>query len=141
MISKINVNLQSFIFDNKVEYSKNLIRRKSLLMISKAMGVSVGKELADYILRYGYLAYKHSELYGINSIQFLNSDMVKQTIYLHTYYNETKNYISLENQGEGDYYLVNDKDEIYEFNTETRTLTSTRNKLYEYIIERFKSIQ
>lgn len=105
------------------------------------MGASIGNELSDYILKYGYLAYKHSELYGINSIQFLDSDMVKQTIYLHTYYPETKLFIALENQGEGDYYLVDEYDFIYEFDTELLILTPTNTKLYEYILQRFKSIQ
>ena len=79
------------------------------------MGVQIGKELADYILQYGYLAFEYSELYGINSRQFLESDMVKQTIYLHSYYPETREYIAIENHGEGDYYIVDKNDYIYEF--------------------------
>ena len=104
------------------------------------MGVQIGKELADYILQYGYLAFEYSELYGINSRQFLESDMVKQTIYLHSYYPETREYIAIENQGEGDYYLVDKNDYIYEFDVEMSTLTPTLIKLYEYILNRFESI-
>ena len=134
------MTLQTFIDEYDVEYSTNLIKKEDLIKVSDKMGVQIGKELADYILQYGYLAFEYSELYGINSRQFLESDMVKQTIYLHSYYPETREYIAIENQGEGDYYLVDKNDYIYEFDVEMSTLTPTLIKLYEYILNRFESI-
>ena len=134
------MTLQTFIDEYDVEYSTNLIKKEDLIKVSDKMGVQIGKELADYILQYGYLAFEYSELYGINSRQFLESDMVKQTIYLHSYYPETREYIAIENQGEGDYYIVDKNDYIYEFDVEMSTLTPTLIKLYEYILNRFESI-
>ena len=134
------MTLQTFIDEYDVEYSTNLIKKEDLIKVSDKMGVQIGKELADYILQYGYLAFEYSELYGINSRQFLESDMVKQTIYLNSYYPETREYIAIENQGEGDYYIVDKNDYIYEFDVEMSTLTPTLIKLYEYILNRFESI-
>ena len=134
------MTLQTFIAEYDVEYSTNLIKQEDLIKVTDKMGVQIGKELADYILKYGYLAFEYSELYGINSRQFLESDMVKQTIYLNSYYPETREYIAIENQGEGDYYLVDKNDYIYEFDVEMNTLTPTLTKLYEYILNRFESI-
>ena len=134
------MTLQTFIAEYDVEYSTNLIKQEDLIKVTDKMGVQIGKELADYILKYGYLAFEYSELYGINSRQFLESDMVKQTIYLHSYYPETREYIAIENQGEGDYYIVDKNDYIYEFDVEMNTLTPTLTKLYEYILNRFESI-
>jgi len=57
------------------------------------------KELTQYILEYGYLGYKHIELYGIDSKQKSESDMVKQTKYLNKYFPKTVGFIVLENAG------------------------------------------
>ena len=134
------MTLQTFVRKYDVEYSTNLIKKEELIKVSDAMGVQIGKELADYILEYGYLAFEYSELYGINSRQFLESDMVKQTIYLHSYYPETSEFIAIENQGDGDYYLVDRNDYIYEFDVEMSTLTPTFTTLYEHILNRFELI-
>lgn len=131
------MTLEQFVIDNDVEYCKNLIRPEGMAQIAKAMGVTIGKELEDYILRYGYLAYQHVELYGINSKQVLDSDMVKQTIYLHERYPETQGYVALENLGEGDYRLVDQNDHIYEFDARLRGLCPAKEKLNEYILHRF----
>ena len=135
------MTLQTFIAEYDVEYSENLIKKKDLIKVSDKIGVQIGKELADYILKYGYLAFEYSELYGINSRQFLKSDMVKQTMYLHSHYPETREYIAIENQGEGDYYLVDKNDYIYEFDVEMNALTPTFVKLYEYILNRFELLR
>lgn len=134
------MTLHTFIANNEVEYSKNLIKKNDLLVVSEYMGAQIGEELTEYILRYGYLAYRHSELYGVNARQFLDSDMVRQTVYLHRYFPETKNYIALENRGDGDYFLVDENDHVYEFDTEIRNFTPLKIKLYEHILQRFKAL-
>ena len=134
------MSLQDFIIEYDVEHSTNLIQNEDLKKVSEKMGVQIGKELADYILRYGYLAFRYSELYGINARQFLESDMIKQTLYLHSNYPETKELIAIENRGEGDYFLVDKNDHIFEFDVEMNTLMPTLTTLYEYILNRFESI-
>ena len=56
------MTLQTFIDEYDVEYSTNLIKKEDLIKASDRMGVQIGKELADYILQYGYLAFEYSEI-------------------------------------------------------------------------------
>ena len=74
----------------------------------------------------------------MNSRQGLESDMVKQTRYLHKYFPATFAYVALENQGEGDYYLVNSNDEVYEYFSEQGQLLKTGLTLFDYIVQRFE---
>ena len=57
-----------------------------------------------------------------------------------SYYPETSEFIAIENQGDGDYYLVDRNDYIYEFDVEMSTLTPTFTTLYEHILNRFELI-
>ena len=45
----------------------------------------MSSQLREYLLSYGYLASGSVELYGINSRQKMDSDMIRQTRYLHEY--------------------------------------------------------
>lgn len=135
------MDIQTFVTQNEVEYSDSLIEASDIPKIENAIGVSLGDELKMYILKYGYLAYKFSELYGVTARQLLDSDLVKQTQYLHSYYPETSGLIAIENQGEGDYYLVDSEDNVFELDTELKSLIPTSKKVFEYIIQRFESIK
>ena len=134
------MTLQSFIESHDVDFSKNLIQESEVNEFERAAQVNVGKQLGQYILKYGYLAYDYIELYGINSKQLLNSDMVKQTIYLHKYYPKTKGLIAIENQGEGDYFCTDSNDMMFEFDSELDKLTPIKLKLFDYILSRFQSV-
>lgn len=135
------MDIQTFVIQNEVEYSDSLIETNDVPKIENAIGVSMGDELKMYILTYGYLAYKFSELYGVTARQLLDSDLVKQTLYLHSYYPETLGLIAIEKQGEGDYYLVDSEDNVFELDTELKSLIPTSKKVFEYIIQRFESIK
>ena len=76
----------------------------------------------------------------MNARQGLNSDMVKETLYLHEYYPETKEFVAIENQGEGDYYLVNGRDEVYEYYANLGKLVQMKYTLFEYIVHRFEQV-
>ena len=136
-----DMDIQTFVTQNEVEYSDSLIEASDIPKIENAIGVSLGDELKMYILTYGYLAYKFSELYGVTGRQLLDSDLVKQTQYLHSYYPETSGLIAIENQGEGDYYLADSEDNVFELDTELKSLIPTSKKVFEYIIQRFESIK
>ena len=134
------MNLNEFIENKEVEYTRNLIVFDDIKDIEKELGVSVGEELAQYILKYGYLGYKHVELYGINSKQKFESDMVTQTKYLHKYFSKTEGFIALENAGDGYYILVGPNDDVYEYSSEDDSIQKTDKKLYAYILKRFQDI-
>ena len=132
--------LESFISANNVLHTTRLIDEEQLQKVEEFIGLSFGPQLKEYILKYGYLSYKHSELYGINSNQNLDSDLVKQTLYLHNYFHITRGFIALENQGEGDYYIVDEDDNVYEYDTEIKELNKTNMKVFDYILQRFQSL-
>ena len=134
----MNMNLTEFAEKKEVDHTKNLIGADDVARLEKLVGVSFGKELTQYILRYGYLAYKHVELYGINSKQMADSDMIKQTIYLHKYFPKTKGYIALENTGDGDYIIVDSFDDVFEYISDEDSVQRTGWKLFGYIINRFQ---
>lgn len=135
------MNIKQFISENDVDQTNALIDVKMLEQAEKEVGVKFGKELTEYLLKYGYLAFEFVELYGMNSRQGLESDMVKQTRYLHKYFPATLSYVALENQGDGDYYLIDGNDEVYEYLAEQDKLIKTGLKLFAYIIQRFEEVQ
>ena len=135
------MSLEQFIEKNEVDKTTNLVDESVIAEAEEKLEVTFGAQLKQYILKYGYLAYEHAELYGMNSNEKLKSDLVEQTKYLHKYYPETKNYIAIENQGEGDYYLVDQSDMVFEYDTDTGKLTAADCTLFEYIAKRFESIK
>ena len=133
--------IESFISNNQVDYNNNTIDKSMLKQAEKAVSVRFGKELTEYLLKYGYLGYKHVEFFGINRNQGLESDLVKQTQYVHEQFPATSDLVAIENQGEGDYYLVDSSDNVYEYDTNVKRLRKTGNKLFDHILQRFTSIK
>ena len=118
------MSLEQFIEENEVDKTTNLVDESVIAEAEVQLQVTFGTQLKQYILKYGYLGYEYAELYGMNSNENLKSDLVEQTKYLHKYYPETKNYIAIENQGEGDYYLVDQSDMVFEYDTDMEKMTS-----------------
>lgn len=135
------MNLTEFIRNNDVDYSSNKISENNLLEIEKTTGMSLGSQLKQYILDYGYLGYKHIELFGVNNQQGINSDMINKTQQLHKNFEKTIGLIVIEDQGDGDYYLVDSNDMIYRFVAANNELCPQNISLFEYILQRFLSIK
>lgn len=135
------MNLDTFVIHHNVDHSNSRIDVSMLEQAEKATGTKFGEELAVYLLKYGYLGFEHVELYGMNSRQGLKSDLVSQTMYMHQYYPDTSSLVAIENQGEGDYYLVDSEDNVYEYDTNIKQLRKTGLKLFEYILKRFESVE
>lgn len=135
------MNFEKFAAEHDLERSKSCIQKSQVGEFEMAMGIVFGEELTKYVIEYGYLAYEFIELYGINSVQMLDSDMVKQTLYLHKYFPKTENLIALENQGDGDYYLVDTHDCVFEYISETDSLTNTGLSLFQFVAKRFQEVE
>ena len=120
-------DLDKFIKEKGVEFTKNLINMENI------------NEAQNY-LGNGYLAYEYAELYGINSIQLMESDMIKETKRLHELFQKTANLIIIENQGDGDYYLVDSNDNVYEYISDIDELTDVKMSLFDYILNRFTEV-
>lgn len=133
-------DLDKFIKEKGVEFTKNLINMENINEAQNYLGITFGSELKEYILEYGYLAYEYAELYGINSIQLMESDMIRETKRLHELFPKTANLIIIENQGDGDYYLVDSNDNVYEYISDIDELTDVKMSLFDYILNRFTEV-
>lgn len=130
--------LEEFISNNEVLFTKNLVSEEMIQEIEKSICVVIGPKLKEYILKYGFLSFEHIEFYGINSIQGINSDMIKKTLILHEQYPSTKLMVALENRGDGEYILIDEEDNTYKIDTSIDTNVIPLNKeLFDYIIDRF----
>ena len=109
------IKLEEFIRKHDVDYSNKCVDEMAMPKIIENCGMKFGSQLTYYILRYGYLGYGFVEFYGVSRVDFLHSDMIKETKYLHKWFPETYNKVAFENQGDGDYYLVDENDNMYRF--------------------------
>lgn len=134
------MTLVEFINNNDVDFSFNRISENNIFEIEKTIGVSLGSQLKQYILEYGYLGYKHIELFGVNNFQGINSDMLNKTLRLHKISEKTIGMIAVEDQGDGDYYLVDSNDMIYRFILDNNELLPQNIDLFSYILQRFMTI-
>lgn len=132
------MDIHAFVCSNDVDHSPWPADTALIGKAQESVGVVFGPELIDYLTTYGYLGFESAELYGLNARQGLNSDMVKQTLYLVKYYPIIEGYIALENYGEGDYIVVDSEDQVFQFITEEMRLVPRGEKLYEYILARFE---
>ena len=132
--------LPEFIKNNDVDYSFNRISSEKICEYEDKTGVKFGCLLKRYILDYGYLGYRHIEFFGINNVQGINSDMLHKTFWLHENFAKTKNLIAIEDQGDGDYYLVDSNDLVYRFVVANNELIFKNIDLFEYILQRFLTI-
>lgn len=134
------MELKDFINNNDVDYSYNRVNESFLPEMERIVGVKIGEQLKDYILKYGYLGYEHIELFGVNNFQLADSDMIRRTLFLHEHFDVTEGFIAIEDQGDGDYYLVDCNDMIYRFIAASKELTSTDLDVNKYILKRFLSV-
>lgn len=135
------MTLANFVKENGVVTTLYKIPENRIPQYEKVLGVKMGPQLKRYILNYGLLMYKHIRLFGINYIQKYESDMVTETLFLHKDFGDkTRNLIAVEDQGDGDYYLVDEEDRVFRFICDCNELEETGLTLNQYILERFTSV-
>ena len=134
------MTLKDFINANGVQFTYNRVDKDFLPVMEKLIETKTGEQLRNYILSYGYLGYKYIEFYGVNNIQEEKSDMIVNTVFLHSTYEATKGLIAFEDWGDGDYYLVDENDMMYRFLIDDESLEAKNIKLEDYILERFMSV-
>lgn len=131
------MGLEELVNGRDVDFTKHTIASSQIAQMENLLGVKIGSELREYILKYGYLGYEDIELYGINSRQYDKSDMITQTTYLHKYFYKIEDYIGLENLGDGTYIVVDAQDNVYRYDSESDELNSLGIRLFDYITKRF----
>lgn len=123
-----------------VEKLEELVTEEFLEKVEETLNLKFGNKLKNYILDFGYLAFEYVEFYGINPAQGFDSDLITQTQYLHKSFPQTYNLIAFENQGDGDYFLVDENDKMFEFDSALKELKCINQNLEEYILDRFNTV-
>lgn len=111
----------------------------TLIEVKRKIGVEFGPEMIEYLTTYGYLSFGSVEFYGLYQIDLEKTDLVKNTNYLHKTFPKTKQLIALENRGDGEYCLVDNQDYVYVFDCETEEIVPLKEKVFDYMLRRFKS--
>lgn len=120
------------------EYSNQPASPDTVQAAQAKLGCKFGKQLRDYLIEFGYLAFGSVELYGITERQKLNSDLVKTTLMLHKQWPVTSDKTAIENQGDATYILVDGSDKVYEFipDENSKKCSPLKMSLLQYIISR-----
>lgn len=119
-------------FDD-IEYTKNLVTENDIQQLEEITESKFGEELKFYILNYGYLALNNIEFFGVNSKQMSKSDMIKTTTELHLNFDLTKNLVALIKSTDDIYYLVDEFDDVFRFDSYINTIEPLNIKLSTFI--------
>lgn len=132
------MKLSEIINGRDIDVSPAPIRTSDIGMAEVLLGVTVGSQLKEYLTEYGYIGYGFIEMYGINSKMGPRSSMIKRTVALHERHPKTKALIAIEDQGDGDYYLVDSNDRVFRYLESRDELTDAEMTLFEYIDQRLR---
>ena len=116
--------------------ASSLIQEDEIAYFEKIMNVTMGEQLKNYILQFGCIGYEFITFFGIIERLKERSSMVKHTLYLHEKASQTLPFIAFEDQGDGDFYLVDSEDNVYRYLESRDELQELSLKLNEYILER-----
>lgn len=123
-----------------IDYSLNLVDEQFIDEMEKFLCVKIGRELREYILEFGHIEYEYIEFLGVNSLEKMNSDMVKLTVRLHENHEKTKSFVALESIGDSIYTLINADDSVYCYDAVLDDFPIfTGKKLSAYIEEKIKN--
>lgn len=127
-------NLKEIInsFDD-IEYTKNLITENDIQKLEEITESRFGEELKFYILNYGYIALNNIEFFGVNSKQMEKSDMIRTTTEIHLNFDLTKNLVALIKSTDDIYYLVDEFDNVFRFDSYINTIKPLNIKLSTFI--------
>ena len=133
------MTLDQFIDENDV-FMASTCGDDNLLQAQQKLGISFGGGLMEYLRNYGYLGYEYVEFYGISQKAGMKSNLIRKTEYLHQYFPKTAPYIAFGDFGEGDYYLIDSEDNMYEFWTEEEKLIPLHCKIDTFILKSFEAV-
>lgn len=134
------MKLSEIVKGKKIDCSPTPIRESDIIAVEIYLDAKIGNQLKEYLTNYGYIGCGFVEMYGIDRRMLMRSDMVKNTMLMHEQHPNTKGLIIIENQGDGDYYLVNSSDNMYRYLEERDHLTNLHINLYEYISKRLSIV-
>lgn len=119
-------------------------RPASIEIIEEAadiMNVQLGKQVKEYLSVCGKLSFSFVELYGITEYKQLNSDLIQKTCSLHMNYPQTRGYVVIEDQGDGDYVLCDSLDRTFQFiPTLSEEIVALNKSFIDYIMQRYREV-
>lgn len=130
------MKLKDILSKYDIDYSVNRIDAEEIKKYEELLGTEFGVQLREYIINYGYIGYRHIEMYGINAVQGKSSDMIKTTIALRQRDSQLNGLIAIENQGDGEYYFVDSKDQVYRYFQGSKELSKNSVDMESYIVHR-----
>ena len=130
------MKLKDILLKYDIDYSVSRIDAEEIKKYEELLGTEFGVQLSEYIINYGYIGYGHIEMYGINAVQGESSDMIKTTIALRQRDSQLDGLIAIENQGDGEYYFVDSKDQIYRYFQGSKELSMISVDMESYIVHR-----
>lgn len=119
-----------------IEFAKHRIKEGSLQAYEKMLNCKFGEQLKKYLLDLGYISYRSVELYGITADQGVDSDLIKTTKRLQKSFPALKGLIAVENQGDGDYYFVDQNDRMFRFLIASKEVIDLHMSFEDYVISR-----
>lgn len=129
--------IYQFITNNDVEFSNNRIDIKTLNEYIEKFDLKMGEQLQKYILEYGFLKFDTVQFYGINNIEKMESNMIKETLYYRKNYpREIKKFINFGNLKNGNILLVDCNDIVYCWG-HGYSIQNTGVKFFDYILNIF----
>lgn len=134
------MKLKDILLKYDIDYSVRRIDAEEIKKYEELLGTEFGVQLREYIINYGYIGYRHIEMYGINAVQGESSDMIKTTIALRQRDSQLNGLIAVENQGDGEYYFVDSKDQIYRYFQGSKELSKISVEMESYIVHRLMDI-
>lgn len=134
------MKLKDMLLKHDIDYSVNRIDAEEVEKYEELLGTKFGVQLIEYIINYGYIGYRHIEMYGINAAQGESSDMIKTTVALRKKDLQLNDLIAIENQGDGEYYFVDSKDQVYRYFQSSKELSKISVDMESYIVHRLMDI-
>lgn len=125
-----------------VKIAKYLPSDATLKQVSEKLSFKMGCYLNEYLSKCGYIEFSFVEIFGVTENKGLSSDMVIKTILLYKNYPQTMSYVALEDKGDGDYILCDERDNIFEFiPTFKSDLIPLNCDLFSYLVGRYNEIK
>ncbi len=119
--------------------SKKLPGEELLRQSSKILNFKFGTQLAHYLTRFGFLAFGHVELLGVNCNQGILSDLILKNLRLREECSILKDYLCIEDMGDRDFVLIDPADQIFRFNPESQKIPlKQKMDLEEYLLKRLE---
>lgn len=132
------LDLNTITFD--LECSKNLVSEDFMAEVENVLHFKIGEQLRKYLLDYGYIAFGNTELSGINSLQGMDSDMIKDTLKLREISNLTDQYVVIENIDSHSLVLCDKEDKMHSAvsgDLANYKITPLNKTLFEFIMSRY----